>query len=41
MVRLEVYLTVVTPGYVVRLYWGDTAYEYHAAGNRAVLSPAR
>lgn len=34
----EVYLTVITPGYVIRLVTAGEVYEYHAGANHVVLA---
>lgn len=33
------YLTVITPGFVIRLVAAGTVYEYHAGANHVVLAP--
>ena len=33
------YLTVITPGFVIRLVAAGTVYEYHAGANHLVLAP--
>jgi hypothetical protein len=34
----ELYLTVITPGYVIKLVTGGETYEYHAGANRVILA---
>jgi len=35
----RVYAQVITPGYVIRMKWGDRRFEYRAAGERLVRVP--
>jgi hypothetical protein len=37
----QMYLTVITPGYVINLASGAKIYEYHGAGDRVVLAAVR
>lgn len=34
----KMYLTVITPGYIIRLVVGGQTYEYHGSGNYIVLA---